>query len=117
MEWYIAVLKKYVEFSGRTRRKEYWMFFLFNFIVAFLLIFVEGLMGGPGIVYGLYSLAVLLPSLAVGVRRLHDTGKTGWWMLIGLIPIIGAIVLLIFFVQDGNEADNKWGANPKTVAA
>ncbi|MDM7860909.1 DUF805 domain-containing protein [Alteromonas sp. ASW11-36] len=117
MEWYIAVLKKYAVFSGRARRKEYWMFFLFNFIIAFALGFVEGLMGSPGIVGAIYSLAILIPAIAVGVRRLHDTGRTGWWMLIGLIPIIGPIVLIIFFVQDSDEGDNQHGANPKAVAA
>jgi len=117
MNWYLEVLKKYAVFGGRARRKEYWMFFLFNIIIAFVLGFVEGLAGGPGIVGMLYSLAVLIPGIAVSVRRLHDTGRSGWWLLIGLVPLIGAIVLLVFMVQDSNPGENQYGANPKTETA
>ena len=78
MSWYLTVLKKYAVFSGRARRMEYWMFALFNFIISFALAFLEALVGGPGIVAVLYSLAVLVPSIAVGVRRLHDTDRSGW---------------------------------------
>jgi uncharacterized membrane protein YhaH (DUF805 family) len=115
MEWYLDVLKKYAEFSGRARRKEYWMFMLFNFIVAFVIGFVEGIIGSGGIVGGLYSLAVLLPGIAVSVRRLHDTDRSGWWLLIGLVPIVGALVLLFFMVQEGKETENDFGSNPKLV--
>ncbi|SFC58648.1 DUF805 domain-containing protein [Pseudoalteromonas denitrificans] len=117
MEWYLDVLKKYAEFSGRARRKEYWMFMLFNFIVAFVIGFVEGIIGSGGIVGGLYSLAVLLPGIAVSVRRLHDTDRSGWWLLIGLVPIVGALVLLFFMVQEGKETENDFGSNPKLVTA
>ncbi len=113
MEWYLAVLKQYAVFTGRARRKEYWMFCLFNIIIAVVLAIIEGVVGSPGIVGMIYSLAVLVPSIAVGIRRLHDTGRTGWWLLIALIPLIGAIVLLIFTVQDSNEGDNAYGPNPK----
>ncbi|KAA0548517.1 DUF805 domain-containing protein [Bacillus sp. BGMRC 2118] len=113
MEWYLKVLKNYVGFSGRARRKEYWMFALFNAIVSILLAIVEVITGLESMLTGLYSLAVLLPSLAVGVRRLHDTGRSGWWLLISLIPIIGAIVLLVFTVSDSQEGENKYGPNPK----
>ena len=96
MNWYIGVLKKYVEFSGRARRMEYWMFVLINTIIACVIAFVEGLAGSPGFVSVIYSLAVLLPSIAVAVRRLHDTDRTGWWLLIGFIPLIGVIVLIVY---------------------
>jgi uncharacterized membrane protein YhaH (DUF805 family) len=129
MNWYIGVLKKYAVFSGRARRKEFWMFVLFNFIISFVLELIDGTVlsnlaidawgtkiGVLGVIYGM---AVLIPSVAVAVRRLHDTNRTGWWYLIGLVPIIGAIILLIFFVQDSKPGDNKYGPNPKagTVTA
>jgi uncharacterized membrane protein YhaH (DUF805 family) len=117
MEWYLEVLKKYAVFSGRARRKEYWMFFLFNLIIAFSLGFVEVFLGSPGVIGMLYSLAVLIPGIAVSVRRLHDTGRSGWWLLIALIPLIGAIVLLVFMVQEGKDEQNDFGENPKLVAA
>ena len=113
MNWYLEVLKKYAVFSGRARRKEFWMFFLFNLIITFVLGFIEVLVGGPGIVGTLYGLALLIPSIAVSVRRLHDINHSGWWLLIGLIPLIGAIVLLVFMVQDGKPGKNQYGANPK----
>ncbi|OEU73639.1 MAG: hypothetical protein BA874_12290 [Desulfuromonadales bacterium C00003068] len=113
MEWYLAVLKNYAGFSGRARRKEYWMFLLFNMIIAVVLGFIEGLFGSPGILGSIYSLAVLVPSIAVSMRRLHDTGRSGWWMLIGFVPLIGAIVLLIFFVQDSMQSSNQYGPSPK----
>ena len=89
------------------------MFFLVNLIITILLGLVEELAGGPGIVSTLYGLAVLIPCLAVSVRRLHDTGRTGWWVLIGLIPLIGAIVLIVFMVQDSKPGKNQYGPNPK----
>lgn len=113
MEWYLSVLKNYAGFSGRARRQEYWMFLLFNMIIAFVLGFIEGIFGSPGIIGMLYSLAVLIPSIAVSMRRLHDTGRSGWWMLIGFIPVLGAIVLLIFFVQDSMQGENQYGPSPK----
>ncbi len=93
MNWYLEVLKKYAEFNGRARRKEYWMFFLFNMIVAVILTFIEEVVGmrevgDRGILSTLYLFAVLLPAIAVGVRRLHDIGRSGWWLLIGLVPIL-----------------------------
>ncbi|OQY23195.1 MAG: hypothetical protein B6I37_05835 [Desulfobacteraceae bacterium 4572_35.2] len=113
MEWYLAVLRNYAGFSGRARRQEYWMFLLFNMIIAVVLGFIEGLFGSPGILGSIYSLAVLVPSIAVSMRRLHDTGRSGWWMLIGFVPLIGAIVLLIFFVQDSMQSSNQYGPSPK----
>lgn len=117
MNWYLEVLKKYAVFDGRARRKEYWMFFLVNFIVAFLIGFVEGLLGSPAVIGTFYTLAVLIPSLAVGARRLHDTDRSGWWLLIGLLPIIGIVVLIVFFVLDSTPGDNQYGANPKAAIA
>ena len=117
MNWYLEVLKKYAVVSGRARRKEYWMFFLFNIIIVFVLGFIEGLVGGQGIISTLYSLAVLIPGIAVSVRRLHDINRSGWWLLIGLVPIIGAIVLLVFMVQDSQPGENQYGRNPKTEIA
>ena len=112
MNWYLGVLKNYATFSGRARRKEFWMFVLFNFIIAVVLGVVDSMIGVP--VLGLiYTLGVLIPSLAVGARRLHDIGKTGWWQLIGLVPLIGILVLIIFFVMDSNPGDNQYGPNPK----
>jgi uncharacterized membrane protein YhaH (DUF805 family) len=113
MNWYLAVLKKYAVFAGRACRTEYWMFVLINVLIAFALGFLEGLIGGPGILANLYSLAVLIPSLAVSVRRLHDTGRSGWWLLLALIPLVGPIVLIVFMVQDSQPGANMYGANPK----
>jgi len=113
MSWYLEVLKKYAVFSGRARRKEYWFFSLFNLIIGFVLGVVEVLVGGPGIVGMLYGLAVIIPALAVSVRRLHDTDRSGWWLLIALIPVVGAIVLLIFMVLDSSPGENQYGPNPK----
>lgn len=123
MNWYMEVLRKYAEFSGRARRKEYWFFVLFNLIIAFVLGFIDGLIGtfsadyGIGLLGGLYSLAVLIPGLAVSVRRLHDTGRSGWWLLIALIPFIGAIVLLIFMLSDSERGSNQYGPSPKYAEA
>ncbi|SFB04501.1 MULTISPECIES: DUF805 domain-containing protein [unclassified Bacillus (in: firmicutes)] len=113
MQYYLHVLKNYVGFSGRASRKEYWMFTLVNLFVTIALAIVDGVADTDQLFSSLYSLAVLLPTLAVGARRLHDTGKSGWWQLITLIPIIGAIILLVFFVKDSDPGDNKFGPNPK----
>lgn len=119
MNWYLDVLKKYAVFTGRARRKEYWMFFLFNLIVSVVLAVVDSFTGtfseslGIGLLGGLYALGVLLPSIGVSIRRLHDTDRSGWWLLIGLIPLIGAIVLLVFMVLDGTPGPNRFGPNPK----
>ncbi|GAB6094188.1 hypothetical protein JCM14469_04400 [Desulfatiferula olefinivorans] len=113
MNWYIEVLKKYAVFSGRARRMEYWMFVLFNFIIAVVIGFVEGFVGSPGFLSMIYSLAVLIPSIAVSMRRLHDIGRTGWWLLIAFVPLIGAVVLLVFMVLDSQPGSNAYGPNPK----
>ena len=121
MNWYLKVLKQYVDFNGRARRKEYWMFILFNAIFASAAMVLDNVLGiamegiGYGPLYGLYVLALIIPSIAVGVRRLHDIGKSGWMMLISLIPLIGGIWLLVLFVTDGNLGENEYGANPKEM--
>lgn len=112
MEWYLKVINNYVGFSGRARRKEYWMFMLVNILIALAIGIVEGLFGSPGIIGGLYSLAVFLPSLAVAVRRLHDTGRTGWWLLVLFIPVIGVFIYLFFMVIEGEPGDNEYGRDP-----
>lgn len=118
MNWYVDVLKKYVVFNGRARRKEFWMFTLFNVIISIVLNVVDRAIGtdssaGTGLLGGIYTLLVLLPSLGVTVRRLHDTDRSGWWILIGLIPIVGAIILLVFNVQEGTAGENSHGPDPK----
>ena len=118
MNWYLDAWKNYVNFQGRARRKAFWMFVLFNLIAIFALNFVEGAIGlrgegDYGILSGLYSLAVLLPALGLAVRRLHDTGRSGWWILIGLVPLIGGIILLVFYVLDSQPGTNRYGPNPK----
>lgn len=123
MHWYIAALKKYAVFSGRARRREYWFFYLFNILFAIVAIMLDNLLGlafedtSYGVIYGLYSLAMLVPSLAVTVRRLHDVGKSGWWILIGLVPLIGGIWLLILLLQDSQPGENQYGPNPKEAVA
>ena len=113
MNWYLEVLKKYAVFSGRARRKEYWMFFLFNFIIASVLGVIDGPVGSIGVIGMLYSLAVFIPGIAVSVRRLHDTNRSGWWLFFSLIPLIGWIVFLLYMVEDGNLGQNQYGTNPK----
>ncbi len=121
MNWYLEVWKKYAVFNGRSRRKEYWYFVLFNLMVGLILGLVDSMTGlynyeaGLGLLSGIYSLAVIVPGIAVGVRRLHDTGRNGWWLLIGLIPFIGAIVLIVFCAQDSQPGENGYGPNPKEV--
>ncbi len=114
MDWYLAVLKKYAVFSGRARRKEYWMYLLISFVISLSLGFVDKLLGTAffSIAYGL---AVFIPGFAVTVRRLHDTGRSGWWILIGFIPFIGLIVLLVFTATDGDKGSNEYGSNPKQL--
>jgi len=124
MSWYLMALKRYAEFNGRSRRKEYWMFTLFN-IVFVCIPYIAGmaLMANQNsvgmVLMGLvliYDLAVLIPCLAVSVRRLHDIGKSGWWILIALVPFVGGIVLLVFMCMEGQPGDNQYGPNPKAAA-
>jgi len=113
MKWYLDALKKYAVFSGRARRLEFWMFSLVGFLIGMLISGVEFAIGSPGILGSLFSLAMVLPGLAVTVRRLHDTDHSGWWVLVPVIPIIGGIVLLVFMLLDSDPRANRYGDNPK----
>lgn len=112
MNWYLTALKKYAVFGGRARRKEYWLFLLFNVIIAMVIVFIEGITG-ISLLSILYLLAVFLPGLAVGVRRLHDTNRSGWWLFLSLLPLLGAIILTVFLCQDSQDEENEYGPNPK----
>ncbi|MEL0639484.1 DUF805 domain-containing protein [Pseudoalteromonas aliena] len=116
MEHYMNALRSYADFSGRNRRKAYWMFVLINTLISIALSFVDELIGFY-IISNIYSLALLIPSLSAGARRLHDTGRSGWWQLLWLVPIIGWIVLIVFLAQDSHEGENDYGPNPKELAA
>ena len=121
MSWYLEAFKKYAVFAGRSRRMEYWSFVLFNFVVFVVLAGIDALLGtfssasGLGVLSGIYVLATLVPIVALSVRRLHDIDRSGWWILIYLIPLIGPIVLLVFALLDGTPGDNRYGPNPKGV--
>lgn len=125
MKWYLKVLKDFGNFRGRARRSEYWFFVLFNVIFAFVAMGLDNALGTTikieevaipyGYIYLLYTLVVIIPGLAVAVRRLHDVGKSGWFLLIALIPLIGSIWLLVLFFTDGQPGENKWGPNPKSI--
>ncbi|ABO24857.1 DUF805 domain-containing protein [Shewanella loihica] len=114
MEYFIGALKKFADFTGRARRKEFWMFTLF-YIIFYAVAATIDVVTGLYMLSGIFSLALLIPTLAISARRLHDTGRSGWWQLIGLIPLIGAIVLIVFYVQDSVEG-NEYGENPKALA-
>ena len=121
MNWYLKCLKQYADFNGRARRKEYWMFTLFNMIFALLALIIDNVVGtaspelGYGVFYVLYALAMFIPGLSVSVRRLHDIGKSGWMVLIALIPIIGTIWILVLMVTDSHPEENEYGQNPKEI--
>lgn len=113
-----GLTKRFADFEGRSRRSEYWYFVLFSTIISYSLMLIPSFFGstmamiGSGL-YFIWAIAVLIPSLAVGVRRLHDTNKSGWWLLIALIPILGAIALLVFLASDGDVGKNQYGHDPK----
>ena len=119
MDWFIKALKQYADFKGRARRKEYWMFYLFYMIYSIPIMIIDLIIGyqigsfeiSP--VSILFSLAMFVPSLAVTVRRLHDVGKSGAMILIGIIPIIGTIYLLVLLATEGESGYNNYGPNPK----
>ena len=121
MEWYIKVIKSYSDFNSRARRKEYWMFTLWNIIFALLASLLDYSFGivyplvGYGPLYIAYALFVLVPGIAVAVRRLHDTGKSGWMYLVAFIPIAGWIWLLILFITEGDQGNNAYGEDPKEL--
>ncbi|MDD2491965.1 MAG: DUF805 domain-containing protein [Bacteroidales bacterium] len=130
MNWYLKVLRQYADFNGRSRRTEFWMFVIINIIIAAIAAFVDRLFGitfncggdfayapqdmfGP--IHGLYMLIMLIPTLAVTVRRLHDTSRSGWMILVALIPVVGGIWLLILMLIEGTPGENKYGFNPKEL--
>lgn len=116
MNWYLKVLKNYAGFEGRARRTELWMFALFNFIFGVVLAIIDGVAGTIALQL-LYALAVLIPAIAVGVRRLHDQDKSGWLLLLVFIPILGSLALLILYCLPGTSGDNKYGPDPMTEAS
>jgi uncharacterized membrane protein YhaH (DUF805 family) len=121
MNYYLTVLKNYANFSGRARRSEYWYFVLFNMIFAITAIILDNVlglafMGTLGPIYLVYLLAMFIPGLAVSARRLHDINKSGWFLLVAIIPIIGGIWLLVLFCTDSTPGENKYGPNPKETA-
>lgn len=123
MSYYLEAFRKYAVFNGRSRRAEYWYFVLFNLIVGLVLAAIDALLGtfsasaNIGLLSGIYSLAVIIPTIALTVRRLHDTDRTGWWVLINLVPFIGSIVILIFALLDSTPGSNRFGPNPKGATA
>lgn len=117
LEWYLKPFKQYVDFEGRARRKEYWTFTLGNMLIS-LLLGGGGAMGfGSELIGGLFSLIVFIPGIAVAVRRLHDTGRSGFWIFILLVPLVGLFVMIYFLVLDSESGSNEYGPNPKTVTA
>ncbi|WP_139957595.1 DUF805 domain-containing protein [Flavicella sediminum] len=120
MNWYFMAFKKYADFNGRARRKEYWMFALINTIAIYICMALDYALGLSfsdviiyGYIYALYALATIVPNLSLSVRRLHDVGKSGWFLFISLIPLVGIIWLLVLFCTDSKEGANKYGPNPK----
>ena len=122
MQWYLEVLKKYAVFTGRARRMEFWMFTLISAIISIGLLLIDrfaGLTeaaGGANPLQSIYGLAVLIPSIAVTVRRLHDIGRSGLWILVGLVPCVGWIILLVWEATDGTPGPNEFGPDPKNAA-
>jgi len=123
MSWFLTVLRHYATFRGRARRREYWTYLAVYVPIYAALELVDLLTGTfdmesmMGALTGLYVLATVIPGTAVAVRRLHDTGRSGWWLLVSVIPLLGAIVLLFFLIQEGESGDNLYGADPKAVSA
>ena len=118
MNWYIQVIKRAINFEDRARRKEYWMFYLFNMIILFVIGFSFQLLQSELIleIGGTYIALIILPCWAVTVRRLHDVGKSGWFIFIPIVPLIGWIIFLYLLIKNGDPSDNRFGPNPKTVS-
>ncbi len=121
MDWFVEGVKQYAVFRGRARRKAYWWFFLIYMLLSAALAVVDAIIGkydsatGVGLLSGLFGLATFLPALGLTVRRLHDTDRSGWWLLVSLVPFIGAIVLIVFAASIGTRGDNRYGPDPLTV--
>lgn len=122
VQWYMTAFRKFAQFSGRSQRAEFWYFFLGNFVVSFVLALLRAIVGQNflGTIFGglsaLFSLAVIIPNIAVGLRRLHDTGRSGWWWLLIFVPF-GVFVVIYFWAQDSQPGDNQYGPNPKGLFA
>ncbi len=114
MQWFLKAVRQYADFNGRARRTEYWFYILFYILFAIALSFVDAALTA-GVLSTLYALALMVPSLAVLVRRLHDTDRSGWWILIGFVPVIGLLVLLVFACMDSSPGDNRFGPSPKAA--
>lgn len=122
MGWYLKVLRQYADFSGRARRTECWLFALFNIVILTVLVFIDtaarlSIGSNTGLLGSIYLLAVLVPGLAVGARRLHDVGYSGWWQLLDLVPVVGWAVVLRLFCMEGDPDANRWGPSPMAVSA
>ena len=114
LNFYVDALKKFITFTGRSRRKEFWFFWLINMVISWLISLITGSLGIVGLIFsGLFSLAILLPSLAVAIRRMHDIGKSGWWICINLIPLVGTIWYIVLAAKDSDAGSNQWGDYPK----
>ncbi len=118
-DWYYKVILNYTNFNGRARRQEYWYFTLVNVLVNLVMGIIDRVIGSVmqmdnfGFFSVIYALFIMIPSIAVTVRRLHDSGRTGWWALIAFVPVIGILVLLYFLIQDSEEGSNQYGVSPK----
>ncbi|WP_067587141.1 DUF805 domain-containing protein [Endozoicomonas ascidiicola] len=110
MEYFIDAFRQFAEFNGRASRKAYWMYYLF-YVLFYIAAGILDAFGGAGLFSALYALAVLVPGIAITTRRLHDTGRSGWWQLIYLVPLFGWIVMLVFLLQD-SKPDNEYGVRP-----
>lgn len=119
MSWFLKALGSYATFSGRARRREFWFFVLFNIILSVVALVIDQALGSgqAGIFSLIVFLGLIIPGWTVAVRRLHDTGRSGWWILIGIIPLIGAIVLLVFYLLDSQPGSNQYGPSPKALTA
>ena len=118
MNWYLKVVRdNYANFKGRARRQEYWMFAFINLIIILILNTIDrvAFSADMAILSSVYLLAILIPGIAVAVRRLHDTDKSGWWALLGLIPIVGTVILIVMMCFDSTPGTNRFGPNPKHI--
>jgi uncharacterized membrane protein YhaH (DUF805 family) len=118
MDWFVKAVQQFAVFRGRARRKEYWFFVLFYALISGFLAVIDSIIGrfdahsGVGLFSGLFALAMLLPAVAVSVRRLHDTNRSGWWLLVGVVPLLGSLVLLVFALSRGTPSANDYGPDP-----
>ena len=122
MSWYISVFRNYDDFSGRARRKEYWLFLLINMAVMCVAAILDYVVGTHevtrfGVLGLLWLAAIVVPSWAVGVRRLHDSGRSGWWLLVSLVPFIGPLAIIVLILLPGTPGENEYGRNPRPQLA